>query len=189
MQTRFGDCVLDLSTRRLRRGSRATELSPKAYDLLEFLVACRPRALAKRELLKRLWPQTVVVEANLSNLIAEIRAAIGDDSRQPRFIRTVYGFGYAFSGDVEATPADLVGGRPSLCWLAGGGVRVQLPEGEHLIGRHPASIVTIDSPRVSRHHAAIRVERDQATLSDLGEPQRDFRERPEGHLAGGPEGR
>lgn len=110
------------------------------------------------------------MEANLSNLVAEIRAALGDDPRKPRFIRTVHGLGYAFSGESAevvstATPQPA---KDSLCWLIHGERRVQLNEGEHLIGRHPASILTIDSPTVSRHHAAISVNGDNAVLKDLG---------------------
>jgi hypothetical protein len=118
--------------------------------------------------MKRLWPDTIVVEANLSNLIAEIRAAIGDDPRQPRFIRTVHGFGYAFCGVGDGGPSAAVTRRDSLCWVVCGDSKVQLADGEHLIGRHPASIVAIDSHAVSRHHAAVRVSADAATLSDLG---------------------
>ncbi len=169
MESRFGDCVLDYSSRELRRGREVCGLSPKAYELLELLINCRPRALSKAELLQRLWPSTFVVEANLSNLIAEIRAATGDDSRQPRFVRTVHGFGYAFCGVTEEDSGPALHGRhDSVCWLICGPAKIQLPEGEHLVGRHPASIVTIDSPRVSRHHAAIRVVGDEATLVDLG---------------------
>jgi hypothetical protein len=119
--------------------------------------------------MERLWPSTVVVEANLSNLVAEVRAATGDDARRPRFIRTVHGFGYAFSGEAAAEPAgEAPARRDSLCWVVCGESRIQLAQGDHLIGRHPASVVIIDSPKVSRHHAAIRVAGASATLLDLG---------------------
>jgi DNA-binding winged helix-turn-helix (wHTH) protein len=170
MQVRFGDWVVDSSSRQLRRGSEPVRLSPKSYDLLELLVSSGRRALSKAELLQCLWPDTFVVEANLSNLIAEIRAAMGDDARQPRFIRTVHGFGYAFCGVVDEGPseAEAAPRRASLFWVDCGGSNVQLTEGDHLIGRHPASIMSIDSHTVSRHHAAIRVSAAEATLVDLG---------------------
>jgi DNA-binding winged helix-turn-helix (wHTH) protein len=60
------------------------------------MVEAAPRALSKSELLEHLWPGTFVVEANLPHLIAEIREALEDTSRSPRFVRTVHGFGYAF---------------------------------------------------------------------------------------------
>ena len=54
-------------------------LSPKAFDLLSILVSNGPKALSKNDLQERLWPGTFVVEKNLSNLVGEIRDAIGDD--------------------------------------------------------------------------------------------------------------
>src|SRR5262245_8500314 len=101
MEIRFGECTLDDLSRQLRRRSQAVELSAKADELLYLLIAARPRALSKSEMLAQLWPDTFVVEGNLSNLIAEVRTAIGDNAREPLFIRTVHGFGYAFSGVVE----------------------------------------------------------------------------------------
>jgi DNA-binding winged helix-turn-helix (wHTH) protein len=167
MDVVFGDFKLDSAGRRLLRKDEYVHLSRKAFDLLELLAVSRPRAVSKAELQERLWPSTFVVEANLANLVAEIRAALGDDARKPRFIRTVHGIGYAFSG----TPAELPSPQPSrdsLCWIVQGERRIQLSEGEHLVGRHPASILPIDSPTVSRHHASICVTGDLAVLKDLG---------------------
>jgi DNA-binding winged helix-turn-helix (wHTH) protein len=170
MDVAFGDFRLDSAGRQLLRQDEYVHLSRKAFDLLEFLAVSRPRAVSKSELQERLWPSTFVVEANLSNLVAEIRAALGDDPRKPRFIRTVHGVGYAFSCEPADVPRTVPPpcARDSLCWLILGERRVQLSEGEHLIGRHPASILPIDSPTVSRHHASIRVTGDQAVLEDLG---------------------
>ena len=95
----FGDFALDPETRELCRGGDPIPLSPKAYQLLEILVANRPKALSKIALQERLWPDTFVVEKNLVNLIAEIRKALDDDPTHPRFVRTVHRFGYAFRRD------------------------------------------------------------------------------------------
>ena len=97
----FGDFVLDLDARELVRAGTPVSLSPKAFQLLGLLVECHPRALSKTELQDRLWPGTFVVEKNLTNLVSEIREALGDSSANPRFIRTVHRFGYAF----RATPS------------------------------------------------------------------------------------
>ena len=75
-------------------------LSGKAFQLLEVLLDARPNPVAKEDLFARLWPDTFVSEANLASLVKEIRAAIGDDARNPRFVRTAHRFGYAFSGAV-----------------------------------------------------------------------------------------
>ena len=78
MQVAFGEFVLDLDRRELRRGTRPVRLSPKAFRLLEILVSGRPNALSKAELQDRLWPDTFVVEKNLANLVSEIRRALGE---------------------------------------------------------------------------------------------------------------
>ena len=87
MRARFDAFVLDSASRELLREGRGVAVSPKALDLLILLVDGRPRALTKGELHERLWPDTFVVDANLSNLVAELRAALEDNAREPRFIR------------------------------------------------------------------------------------------------------
>ena len=93
---RFGDFVLDLKAHELTRADTPVSLSPKAFQLLGLLVQSHDKAFSKTELLDRLWPGTFVVEKNLTNLVSEIREALGDDPMHPRFIRTVHRFGYAF---------------------------------------------------------------------------------------------
>jgi TolB-like protein/Tfp pilus assembly protein PilF len=104
MRLLFGDCSFDSDARTLQRGAESVRLSGKAFQLLELLLAARPNPVEKDDLFARLWPDTFVSEANLASLVKEIRAAIGDDARAPRFVRTVHRFGYAFSGSVTETP-------------------------------------------------------------------------------------
>jgi TolB-like protein/Tfp pilus assembly protein PilF len=101
MKIRFGECVLDTDERVLLRGGQPVHLTPKAFQLLGFLLEVRPRAVPKSELQEKLWPSTFVSEGNLATLIKEARLAIGDDARQSVYIRTVHGYGYAFAGTVE----------------------------------------------------------------------------------------
>ncbi len=96
MQVSFGEFVLDLDSRELRRGAEPVRMSPKAFQLLEILVVNRPKALSKADLQDRLWPDTFVVEKNLANLVSEIRQVLGDSPSAPGFIRTVPRYGYAF---------------------------------------------------------------------------------------------
>ena len=88
MRLFFGAFVLDTETRQLLRSDEALHLTPKAFELLQGLLRHRPRVLGKAELRQLLWPGTHVLEANLPNLVAEVRTAIADDARNPRFIRT-----------------------------------------------------------------------------------------------------
>jgi DNA-binding winged helix-turn-helix (wHTH) protein len=163
----FSDFVLDVNARELRRGADAIALSPKAYQLLEILVSVQPKALSKLDPQERLWPDTFVVEKNLVNLVAEIRAALGDDATHPRFVRTVPRFGYAFRESAAISETNRVadtGVRFRLRWPDG---RAALKEGEHVLGRDPDLELFIDGPSVSRRHAMIRVSGTDATIQDL----------------------
>ena len=164
MTVSFGDLTLDTDTRQIRRGAVEVHISPKAFELLTALIDARPRALSKSDLHERLWPDTYVTESNLAGLVAEIRRALGDDARTPRFVRTVQRFGYAFAGDVTLgsyTPTVAIS-----CWLVYGDRQWTLPDGEHVLGRgtEPGAI---DSDTVSRRHARILVSSGEATIEDL----------------------
>jgi DNA-binding winged helix-turn-helix (wHTH) protein len=174
MQIRFGDFVLDTDTRELTRDSRAVHLSPKAFQLLALLVTARPSALSKEALYQHLWPNTFVVEANLSNLIGELRAAIGDDSRRPRFVRTVHGFGYAFREALPAPSAAADRRSPVLYQLVWEGGRATFGEGEHVVGRDPTLELCVDSSSVSRRHARLLIGGGEAMLEDLGSKNGTF---------------
>jgi hypothetical protein len=174
MRVRFTPFILDLESRQLLRGNDVVHLSPKAFDLLTILVAHRPKALSKSALLERLWPGTFVVEKNLANLVGEIRDAIGDDPSNPRFIRTVHRFGYAFRdtpGGQGGPPASRGGVSFRLKWMNG---RVTLEEGEHVLGRDPDVEIFLNSAGVSRRHARIRISEGLATIEDLGSKNGTF---------------
>ena len=164
MRIQIGECTFDSMRREVRRGAEPVHLSPKAFDLLGVLLERRPRAVGKAELFERLWPNTFVTEASLAGLVAEIRREIGDDARDPRYLRTVHGFGYAFSADGVAMAAD----EDSIFRLIWGVREVPLSGGENVLGREPSAAVTIDDATVSRHHARIVIDRGRAKLEDLG---------------------
>jgi DNA-binding winged helix-turn-helix (wHTH) protein len=168
-QLRFGSFLLDLDTRELRSGGGVIHLTPKAFELLAILVDQRPRAVTKDALHQHLWPRTFVVDANLAVLVAEVRAALNDNPRRPAFIRTVHGFGYAFSGPVQsADPDSRQMALATGCWLISRNRHVALQDGENVVGRDPATAVWLDSRSISRRHARIVVSGSQATLEDLG---------------------
>jgi len=102
MRVRFLDWTLDSDARELRRGGTAVRLSPKAFRLLELLLAERPRAVSKSDLRDRLWPETFVTEASLTTLVKELRTALEDRERSLPLIRTAFGHGYAFAGEATA---------------------------------------------------------------------------------------
>jgi hypothetical protein len=169
MRIRFGECTFDAVRREVRRGAEDIHLSPKGFELLRLLVEARPRALAKDELIERLWPGIFVSEASLAGLVTEIRRAIREDAREPRHVRTVHGFGYAFSDGGAAAPDEEAVFR--LLW----GVReVALAEGENVLGRDPDCAIPIDDATVSRHHARIVIAGGDAALEDLGSKNGTF---------------
>lgn len=172
----FGECVYDSESRQVLKGGLPVDLAPKAFELLGALLELRPRALSRAQLHDRLWPGTLVGHTSLARLVAEIRKAIGDATRQPRFVRTVHGFGYAFCGEAAtlATPTEPELGGVFSCGLLWGSREIGLAEGDNLIGRGPDCAVRIDSSKVSRHHARIRVARGAATIEDLGSKNGTF---------------
>ncbi len=170
MRARFGDCVLDSSTRELLREGKAVHLSPKAFELVDLLLAERPKAVSKADIHERLWPKTFVADSTLTKLVAEARAAIGDDAREPRFIRTVHVFGYAFCGVVSGSgrAGAASGSADRFYRLIGDGREAHLEEGENILGRGPESVLWIEDESVSRRHARIVICGETATLEDLG---------------------
>lgn len=94
----FSGFRFDASSRQLTRGGRTIHLSLKAFELLHVLISRRPEAPSKAALHSHLWGDRFVSEASLPGLVKEVRAALHDVARTPRFVRTVHGFGYAFCG-------------------------------------------------------------------------------------------
>ena len=168
MRVRFGDCTLDSETRELFRGGRPVHVSPKAFALLELLLAERPKALSKERLQEKLWPRTFVSEANLATLAAEARRVIGDSARGSRLLRTVYGFGYAFSGEVFEESAAARPAEPSRFRIVLDEKEIPLAPGELILGRDPNASVRIDDSTVSRRHAFLHITPEKAEIRDLG---------------------
>jgi DNA-binding winged helix-turn-helix (wHTH) protein len=160
----FADCVLDRDTHQLWRAGALVHLPPKVYQLLEVLVAARPRVITKHELDELLWPRTYVARSSLGRLVTELREAIGDDAHEPRLIRTVHAVGYAFCAKV--TPAGTTADRICVSLRRGDRV-IGLGEGEHIVGRTPDCQLMIDAPGVSRSHARIVIAGASATIAEL----------------------
>ncbi|MCC7010278.1 MAG: transcriptional regulator [Acidobacteria bacterium] len=100
---RFGDFVLSPRRRVLVRGTSEAPLIPRYFDLLVFLVEHRHEAVHRRDIFDRVWSDVVVSDSALSQAIRTIRRTLGDDSREPRFIRTVarHGYRFVFDGVIE----------------------------------------------------------------------------------------
>jgi DNA-binding winged helix-turn-helix (wHTH) protein len=176
VRARFAQFAIDSETRQLLSDGREIHLSPKAFDLLCTLIEMRPKVVDKSDLRARIWPNTYVVDANLNILIGEIRRALGDGAQDSRFIRTVYGVGYAFCGTAEDDPRPRPEGQARFCWIVGNGRTYPLAEGDNIIGRDPQSDVWLDADGVSRRHAIVRVDsrNRRVRLEDLGSTNGTF---------------
>lgn len=102
----FLDVELDVANERVVRQGEVQPLRQKAFAVLLYLVEHRARVVSKDELLERVWAGVSVSEDALVQCIVEIRRALGDDSKEPRFIRTALKRGYQFIAPVlaEETP-------------------------------------------------------------------------------------
>ena len=107
MRFQFGRFTVSPAHRVLRDGDRDIPLIPRYFDLLVLLVTERHRAVTRQEIFDRVWGDVVVSDGALSQAIRTIRRCLGDDPREPRFVRTVSRHGYQFVwADVVETPDD-----------------------------------------------------------------------------------
>jgi DNA-binding winged helix-turn-helix (wHTH) protein/tetratricopeptide (TPR) repeat protein len=104
----FANCALDLDRRELRRDGVVQHVEPQVFDLLAYLVSHRERVVRRDDLFDTVWHGRDVSDAVLSTRIHAARRAIGDLGRDKQLIRTIYGIGVRFVGEVnqEPGPAD-----------------------------------------------------------------------------------
>lgn len=129
----FPPFFLDLANECLWRDSQAIKLRPKAFSLLHYVLARAGQLVTKEELLEAVWPDTFVGDAVLKVTVRQIREALGDDPKSPRFIETAHRRGYRF-----------------ICKLAEGG---RMPEGTeqargHQVASASSSGAADSTPRV-----------------------------------------
>jgi len=100
---RFGAFVLAPARRLLLEDGREVPLIPRYLDLLLLLVARRNEAVSRRLIFDSVWSDVVVSDGALSQAVRTLRRALGDDPREPRYIRTVarHGYRFVFEGVVE----------------------------------------------------------------------------------------
>jgi DNA-binding winged helix-turn-helix (wHTH) protein/predicted ATPase len=128
----FGPYRLDGARGQLWRHTQVIKLSPKATAVLWCLVRQAGQVVTKATLLDTVWPETAVSEGVLSVCMRDLRRALGDDPRQPRYIETVHTRGYRFVAPVEPlhTPRPEPGDLPALA-----ADPLALPVAPGLVGR------------------------------------------------------
>ena len=172
----LGDWLVEPMLDRISRGEQIVQLRPRAMDVLAFLALQAGDLASKRELIDAVWRTEFVSEHALTQVIAELRAALGDNARDPSYIENIPRRGYRLVASLtpieSAEPA--AGGLSLPFRLEGEGGEFPLAQGSNLIGRTADAVVLIDRTQVSRCHARIVVEGTAATLEDLGSKNGTF---------------
>jgi TolB-like protein len=99
---RFGEFELDLDRYELRRGRATVKAEPRVLEVLNYLIERRDRVVPKEELLDTLWADVHVSDSALTTAIRDARRALSDSPTDPRWIRTIYGRGFRFVGQVDS---------------------------------------------------------------------------------------
>jgi len=100
----FGSFRLDPERDLLLREDEIVPIAPKAFQILLVLIRHNKQVVTKDDLLKTIWPDTFVEEANLSRNIFLLRKALGESPQDHQYIVTVPGRGYRFAEDVQLVP-------------------------------------------------------------------------------------
>ena len=122
---RFGQVEFDPSNLQLAVRGEVRALEPKSFRLLAFLVENRGRVVTKEEILGAVWKETAVTDNAVTRAVAQIRKALEDDAKEPKYIETVPTVGYRFVGvlceEAAPDPATVevkVRSRTPLAWAA-----------------------------------------------------------------------
>jgi DNA-binding winged helix-turn-helix (wHTH) protein len=98
----FSPFRLDVANQRLYRGDELIPLRPKSFAVLQYLLANAGKLVTKEQLLEVVWPETTVSDTVLKVCVRELREALGDDPKTPRFIETAHRSGYCFIAEVKS---------------------------------------------------------------------------------------
>jgi TolB-like protein/DNA-binding winged helix-turn-helix (wHTH) protein/Tfp pilus assembly protein PilF len=96
---RFDGFTVDLARACLLHDGVQTSLRPRSFDALRYLVERHGRLVTKEELIRALWPRTVVTDDSLTKCIQEVRGALQDDGH--RYLKTVHRRGFIFDAAVS----------------------------------------------------------------------------------------
>ena len=160
----FGPFCLDLNAGELRKEAEEIALEPRVFALLAYLAENSGRVIPREELLEKIWPDTHVTDASLSQAVAALREALDDDVREPLYLVTLPRRGYKFVAEVSEHRPQLAGAYHLIYGLQD----FILAGGENVIGRSGDAAVRIRSDDVSRHHARVIISPDHARIEDLG---------------------
>jgi len=98
---RFDDVVVEPHRLRLEKDGQPRKITPRAFDVLVYLIEHRGRIIEKQELFDEVWREKFVTDNALTRIVKEIRHVIGDDADAPRYIETIPKRGYRFIAEVN----------------------------------------------------------------------------------------
>jgi TolB-like protein len=100
---RFGSFELDVQSRELRRGAKSVRLQEQPFEILRLMLERPGHVVTREELRQRLWPDGTFVdfEHSLNAAVKRLRAALGDDADNPRFVETLPRRGYRFIAAID----------------------------------------------------------------------------------------
>ncbi|MCH7986658.1 MAG: winged helix-turn-helix domain-containing protein, partial [Acidobacteria bacterium] len=98
---RFADVVVDCGNFTVQQSGQTKTMTPRAFDVLLYLLENPGRVVEKQEMFDHVWKEAFVTDSALTQVIKEIRQALGDDAHTPRYIETVHKRGYRFIYPVD----------------------------------------------------------------------------------------
>ena len=172
---RLGDWVVEPQLGQMSCDERAVRVRPRAMELLACLAASGGDVVSRQQLIDQVWRTSFVSDNVVSQVVTELRQALGDDARRPAYIQNVPRRGYRLVARVTYLEGEALGGGPaSQFTLASDLATHALRPGENLVGRGSGADIRIDLSEVSRSHARIVVEGSAVTIEDLGSKNGTF---------------
>jgi len=163
----FGPFRVDPEKELLLREDEAVPIAPKAFQVLLVLIRHSKQVVSKDDLMKTIWPDTFVEDANLSRNIFLLRKALGETPQDHQYVVTVPGRGYRFAEDVQLVPEREL----NIVAASHAKVQVQVEETKSWPWIVLAAVLVVAigvvSFRLFNKHAPILGERDTVVLADF----------------------
>ncbi len=166
----LGDWLVEPTLDRISRNGQIVRLRPRAMDVLACLALEAGKLASKQHLIDAVWRTEFVSDHALTQVIAELRAALEDDARNPTYIENIPRRGYRLVATVTPVAVSVAPARSATLpfKLQGTDCDHPLTQGPNVIGRTDDADISIDHTKVSRCHARIVVVGTTATIEDLG---------------------